>query len=450
MKPTDAFSRRNLFAALGVGVAGAAAWLGLRPQAIKTSLGGPDFRRGHRLWKADFPAPAAEESVDVVIAGGGIAGLAAGWMLADAGVDRFSLLELEDETGGNARGGENAVSAYPLGAHYLPVLNREAATLRRMLTTFRIIAGEKDGLPLYDPYQLCADLQERLLWRGAWQEGLIPQTDLTARDSADLEAFQKVMTDYRGMIGSDGKPAFTLPLDYCSQDPALIALDQLNFAGWLDARGWRSPVLRAYVRYCCRDDYGTEPEHVSAWAGVHYFAARRGWAADGQGDNLMTWPEGNAHLARLMAGTFAPKIRGGRIVFRAARDGEGVVVDSFDVRRRKTIRTRARAAIRCRILSWPGSRPSWPRRPRPIPMRPGSSPTSRWTGRRGDRARSWPGTMSPAPAHRSAMWWRRTRGWTPARVRRCSPGITPCRTWSRARRANASSPGRRRPGKPWS
>ena len=83
-----------------------------------------------------------------MIAGGGAAGLAAGWRLAEAGFDRFTLFELEDRTGGNARNGRNAVSAYPLGAHYLPVPNREAKALRRMLGQFGMITGERDGVPV--------------------------------------------------------------------------------------------------------------------------------------------------------------------------------------------------------------------------------------------------------------------------------------------------------------
>ena len=62
-----------------------------------------------------------------------------------------------------------------------------------------------------------------------------------------------------------------------------------------------SPVLHAHVRYSCRDDYGTEPHEVSAWAGVHYWAGRRGVAANCAGDAVLTWPEGNGYLVGRMA-----------------------------------------------------------------------------------------------------------------------------------------------------
>jgi len=338
-------TRRTLFAGAGVIAAGAAGWLGLRRKTPPGTLSGADMARGHRLRDGKFPEPSRSETKTIVIAGGGIAGLAAGWTLAEAGFDDFKLLELEDEIGGNARAGGNAVSSFPLGAHYLPVANREARALRHMLGRLGMIIGEKDGAPVYDPYQLCADSQERLLWQGRWQEGLIPRKGITEQDEADLAAFETKMDALSALIGKDGKPAFALPIAYSSRDPAVLALDDLTFTHWLDAQGLRSPVLRAYLRYCCRDDYGCEPGDVSAWAGIHYFAGRRGWAADGQGDNLLTWPNGNAHLAQAMAKRFAPNIARGRIVFRAARDGDGVVVDSFDAATRHSVRTHAKAAI---------------------------------------------------------------------------------------------------------
>jgi hypothetical protein len=301
--------------------------------------------RGHRLRAGAFPAPSRFEQVDLIIAGGGVAGLSAGWRLAEAGCDRFKLLELEDQVGGNARSGRNAVSAYPLGAHYLPVANQEAKALQHLLRQFGMITGDNGGVPIYDPEQLCADMQERLFWQGRWQEGLIPRTGITAQDRSDLAAFEARMAGFSKHVGSDGKPAFAVPMAYSSRDADLAALDAMSFAAWLDSQGWHSPVLRAHVRYAMRDDYGTEPDEVSAWAGVHYFAARRGWAANGSGDNELTWPEGNGRLTRQLAGCFPQRIAAGHIVHHISRDGPNILVDSFDVAAGETIRTNARAAI---------------------------------------------------------------------------------------------------------
>jgi len=341
-------TRRRLLTALaglGVATAGAAAWVVAR-KPLPSTLSGADFTRGHRLrGRPRFPEPAREERTGIVIIGGGVAGLAAGWTLAEAGFDDFRLLELEDQVGGNARSGRNAVSAYPLGAHYLPVANHEATALRYMLTRLGMIIGEKDGAPVYDPYQLCADLEERLFHQGRWQEGLIPRRGLSDRDKADLARFAAMMAAFSARNGADGKPAFAIPIRLSSQDPDLLALDAIGFGQWIDEQRFTSPVLRAHLRYATRDDYGCEPADVSAWAGIHYFAGRRGWAADGAGDNQLTWPEGNGRLARLMADRFRDRIMAGRITHRIAIEGDGVVVDSLDTATDSGIRTRARAAI---------------------------------------------------------------------------------------------------------
>lgn len=338
-------TRRQVLGAAAA-TTGAALLPGCASPPLPGTLSGANWMRGHLVRDDNFPVASGEiETVDLLIAGGGVSGLATGWRLAEAGFTRFTLLELEDATGGNARSGRNAVSAYPLGAHYLPVPNREARALRHMLAQFGMIVGEENGAPVYDPLQLCADLEERLLWRGKWQEGLVPQSALTTEDRAQQMRFTAAMAGFRNAIGTDGKPAFALPMALSSSDAQYLALDQQSFAQWLDAQGFRSAALRAYLRYCCRDDYGTEPEYVSAWAGIHYFAGRRGWAAGGDGERELTWPEGNGRLASLMARRIAPQIRTAQSVFRIEREDTGIIAHVFDHRANRTCRIRARAAV---------------------------------------------------------------------------------------------------------
>ena len=318
------------------------------PPRIAGTLDGADFTRGHALRDRMFPpATGPERHAQVVIAGGGVAGLAAGWRLRDAGFDDFVVLELEDHAGGNARGGRNAISAYPLGAHYLPIPNREAAALRRMLGQFGMIVGTgADGAPIYDPFQVCADLDERLFWRGSWQEGLFPQTGLSAAEREQHDAFERAMANYGKALGRDGKPAFAVPLVHSSGDTEFTSLDLISFAAWLDQRGWTSAPLRAYVRYCCRDDYGTEPEGVSAWAGVHYFASRRGWTSTEDRDRELTWPEGNARLIALMSARIGKeRIVPAHSAFNAQTDGGQALVDFYDHTAKVSHRYRAGAAI---------------------------------------------------------------------------------------------------------
>ncbi|HET9509869.1 MAG TPA: NAD(P)-binding protein, partial [Sphingomonas sp.] len=268
-------SRRSVVAGSVAGAAalgGGAVALGGRDTPMPGTLDGADFVRGHRLRDGSFPEPDETIETAIAIIGGGASGLSAAWTLAEAGMTDFRLFEIEDRTGGNSRSGRNAVSAYPLGAHYLPIPNAETKGVVRLLERLGIITGWQDGRPVFDPYQLVADPDERLLHLGKWQDGLIPTKGLSQDDRRDIAAFFTAIAGYRDRRDAAGRPAFAIPMDLSARDPDLLALDRLSVTQWLEHRGWRSPVLRAHVRYACRDDYGTEPEHVSAWAGIHYFA----------------------------------------------------------------------------------------------------------------------------------------------------------------------------------
>lgn len=343
------WSRRKVIAGSVAGAAaigaGAVALAPRHDEAIPGTLGGADFRRGHRLRGGKFSEPSETVRTRIAIVGGGVAGLAAAWTLADAGQSDFRLLELEDRTGGNARSGRNNVSAYPLGAHYLPLPNAEAKGVIRLLEQLGIITGWQDGKPVYDSYQLVADPEERLLYLGKWQEGLIPQTGLTEADVHDLKAFFSAMKAYQDRRDAQGRPAFAIPMELSSRDPDLLALDLLSFTQWLDQKGWKSPILRGHVRYACRDDYGTELDQVSAWAGIHYFASRRGLAANAAPDTMLTWPEGNGHLVGRMAARLKDHLDCGRIIHRVARTGNGVQVDALEVATGKGIRVEADAVV---------------------------------------------------------------------------------------------------------
>jgi hypothetical protein len=44
---------------------------------------------------------------------------------------------------------------------------------------------------------------------------------------------------------------------------------------WCAQDGYTAQPLLNYIDYCCRDDFGLGIKEVSAWAGIHYFAARK-------------------------------------------------------------------------------------------------------------------------------------------------------------------------------
>lgn len=284
---------------------------------------GPDMASGHRLREPGQPSPTADERYPLVIVGAGIAGLSAAWRLQKAGFNDFILLELEQQAGGNSRWGENHISAYPWGAHYLPLPGPEAVWVRELLSDLGVLLGDPQALrPEYDERYLCHAPQERLFIHGQWQEGLWPQFGVGKAEQAQYRRFDTLMQQFKQLRGKDGRRAFAIPSALSSLDPQLRALDQISMADWLLQQKLTAKPLHWLVNYGCRDDYGTDYRQTSAWAGIHYFAARNGEAANAQGDIVLTWPEGNGWIVRQLQQRLATRLRTRQLACGLQLDGK--------------------------------------------------------------------------------------------------------------------------------
>lgn len=281
-----------------------------RSGTIPGSIKGGTHTRGHRLRDGGLPAITRKEKTEVVIVGGGVAGLAAARRLRRLGVEKIRVLELENTAGGTSCAGRNAVSAYPWGAHYVPLPGRECTEVIQFFEDCGIITGrDAAGRPIYDELALCHDPHERLFIHGEWIDGLNPAAALPERDRRQFAAFEAEIERWRAKRGRDGRAAFVLPVDASSQDAEILALDAVSMAKWMAEHAFDSEALQWHVGYCCRDDFGGDLDEVSAWAGLHYFASRTGDAANAQRDAVLTWPQGNGRLVELLAAeTDAPRL----------------------------------------------------------------------------------------------------------------------------------------------
>lgn len=301
---------------------------------------------GHLLGNMGSKVPVSTREKKVVIVGGGISGLFAAWWFEKKGFTDYELLELENEIGGNSRWGSNSISAYPWGAHYVPLPGPEAHWVREFFEELGIIRGyDESGRPFYDDFFLCADPQERLLIHGRWQEGLVPHLGLGQEDHRQYDAFFGMMEKFKTARGRDGRRAFVIPMEESSHDPQFTKLDQISMAQFMDEQGWSSPFLKWYVNYCCRDDYGSPATKVSAWAGLHYFASRNGEAANADPTALLTWPEGNGWLVEKMRSRFDGRIHRGHLVYHLENRENHVLIDCLELATRNTERIRAEAVI---------------------------------------------------------------------------------------------------------
>jgi hypothetical protein len=278
-----------------------------------------------------------------VIVGGGVAGLSAARRLRAAGIEKISMVELESSVGGNSIGGRNHVSAYPWGAHYLPLPNNSNVALLEFLRQADVV--ELGRKPRYNEEYLCASPQERLFTYGKWQDGLVPQRGVDEVGRAEIAKFYRVVEEYRHKRGIDGRYYFDIPVCNSSRDPEALRLDAITMRRWMDENGFVSPELRWYVNYCCRDDYGTSYNDASAWAGLHYFASRRADVEAADPNNVLTWIEGNYWLVSKLTSMAQPEVLPGSLVYALESTREGVRVYCFDGASRESYTVDARACV---------------------------------------------------------------------------------------------------------
>jgi len=279
-----------------------AALVGLSPKTDRPIVGSfvnDSFARGHRIRDGvRFAAPKNKLKVPLLIVGGGMAGLCAAWRLGKRSFTDYVILDIEPAAGGNSRSGSNAISAYPWGAHYVPVPNIKAALVRELFEDFGLLR-----YGVWDERALCFAPQERLFIHGRWQEDIEPQFD-----SGQMKRFGDRMREFRAT------GAFTIPSR--TGAPSSSPLDTINMQAWMRQEGFTSSYLNWLVDYGCRDDYGASARDISAWAAIHYFASRE---PDEKGP--LTWPEGNGWIVKRLLERVGSQVRLNSMVVGIKRDG---------------------------------------------------------------------------------------------------------------------------------
>ena len=298
------------------------------PRRIEGGFTGVSLERGHWLREPMAKTrPVLLRRTRVVIAGGGVAGLAAARALRLQGMHDFVVLELEDMAGGNSRSGSVGGITCPLGAHYLPVPSDDALEVQDLLEELGL-RRRVSGRWRYDERHLCHSPQERLFLDGAWQEGLLPTQGMEPGTLMQYREFALLVEQARAAA------KWTIPVHKSRWSALQQSLSALTFMAYLDQQGLTDRYLRWYLDYCCRDDYGAGLGVVSAWAGIHYFASRHGFSAPdsqaGEREGILTWPEGNGWLSQRLAAPLGERLHARRVVLRIESVKHGVEVDALD------------------------------------------------------------------------------------------------------------------------
>ncbi len=302
---------------------------------------------GHRLRDGGLPKAGETRRKRVVIVGAGISGLSAAWRLRRAGFDDFELLELESRPGGNARWGENAVSRYPWGSHYIPLPTRESRATRLLLAELGVLQGDPDAdKPRYDERALCQAPQERHYRNGTWEEGLAPLAGRTR--------------------GGDGRVA-ALPGAHarasrrCAARTAGARSPSLSSSPPATRRSWRSTASpcttgcarRASVRRRCIGSSTTPAATTTAAttatsppgpASTTSPAATRA-ARDPEADAVLTWPEGNGFVVRSLMERYRFPVLADALVHRIEEGAKEVRLGVYLAAEKRAIEIRAEHVI---------------------------------------------------------------------------------------------------------
>lgn len=283
--------RQFLFSAASLGAATTTSWylhhqLNRLPSVTVNRLGLP---LGHALRDKTIPLhPSQTYDCNTLIVGGGAAALNAAWWLHKHGQRDFLLLDGMERNGNAAAYTFSGSLNAPTGAHYLPQPSSESVFVRELLLDLGLLHINERGGVVYSESDLVHAPDERLFRKGIWQDGLMV-------DDVEGQRFLQLIQRIQHQRGSDGKKMFAMPIVESSYDKTWRQLDTQTFAQWLAAQGYTSPDLLAYLDYCCRDDYGQGIAQVSAFAGLHYFAAR-----GNENAAVLTWSDGLNHLVEKM------------------------------------------------------------------------------------------------------------------------------------------------------
>jgi monoamine oxidase len=338
---------------LGAGVAGAVL-AGCKEPVSPTALIAGGFvgesqGLGHVLRHSSLPQfqGGTEEKLHTVIAGAGVAGLSAARALRLQGIEDFVVLDLEASAGGNARGASMGGIRHPLGAHYLPVPGDDAPEVQDFLEELGL-RSRVSGRWRYAEKALCHSPKERLFFQGAWQEGLLPTQGVSVQTQAQYAKFAQLVSAAQ-QLGLHRMPQRT----FGQKTPDagyFIKKFAISFRAFLAQNDLQDPHLLWYLDYCCRDDYGAGIDSVSAFAGLHYFAARHGFRAPGQDggeaeDSVLTWPQGNAFLTEQLAAPLQERLRLQQLVLRIEEQRGAVLLDVLDAQTRAVKRLRCERCI---------------------------------------------------------------------------------------------------------
>jgi spermidine dehydrogenase len=287
------------------------------------------FEAAHRLRDGDLKVdgPAASETYDLVIVGGGISGLAAAWFYRERKPRaRILILDNHDDFGGHARrnefalagrlhlmngGTEDIDSPRPYGAVAAGLLRRlgiDPAKLNAAHTKadFYGSLGLGRGI-FFDRETFGADRLVSGAGAKPWAD-VLAEAPLAPAVRADIARLYETKTDYMPDLASPQKKDRLARMSYrdflvnvAGADPGVAPFFQARTHGWWGVGIDAVSALDVWAMGLP----GFQGLGLAPGAAPHMGFTASGYAATG-GSEKFHFPDGNASIARLLVRSLAP------------------------------------------------------------------------------------------------------------------------------------------------
>lgn len=238
---------------------------------------------GHRLRGAMESEPTEFLETDIVIVGGGIAGVSAATYLKD---QDFLLIEAGDSLGGTSGSDHWKDARFATGAHYeLAYPKSFGKEVIELLSEMGLIAWNTfSNMYEFTDQRFVIDSKQM---EQCFRDGQVISDVLDGADGA--KEFEAILNEYNGQMH--------LPTRLISE--ALRELNAITFEAFLRERMKLSDSLKRRIDYQMLDDWGGRSDQVSALAGIHYYTCR---PYDQKDVQLFSHPTGNKYFIEEMVG----------------------------------------------------------------------------------------------------------------------------------------------------
>jgi spermidine dehydrogenase len=281
--------------------------------------------RDQQFWKSESAPEATGESYDLVVAGGGISGLAAAYFFRQrvGASARILILDNHDDFGGHAKRNEFQVGKRTLvsygGTQSIERPAQYSNVAKRLLQELHIDVRE-----FYHAFNRKL-YQRTKLGTGAFFEAKVSGEDRLLTGMGELpwdEFFSKAPVSDTGR--RDLIRLYTEKKDYLSgssRQEKIATLKKISYADYLTKYVNVGAETVAFLQTGTHDNWGVGIDAVSAFAafdegegdyGLHVFPGFDGLGLDGEGEDeheepyIFHFPDGNASVARMLVRALIP------------------------------------------------------------------------------------------------------------------------------------------------